>query len=121
MGTGERWGRGKGGDGGEGGDGGKVGTGKGKERKTRRKIRVKKASFLNMAPSLRILPLLWLVRYFYLANAMCPVPKCLEVLWRCNLAQGKTVRLAAKYGTMLNTCKHNNTNETKHIHHVHCS
>ena len=113
--TGGRWGRAKG------GDEGKVGTGKGKERKTRRKIRVEKASFLNMAPSLRILPLLWLVRYFYLANAMCPVPKCLEVLWRCNLAQGKTVRLAAKYGTMLNTCNHDNTNETTHTHFVHCS
>ena len=39
MGTGGRWVRGKG------GDGGKVGKGKGKERKTRRKIRAKKVSF----------------------------------------------------------------------------
>ena len=110
MGKGERWGRGEGGDGkGEGTENEEKNSGQ--EGKFSKTLRHPYAYF----------PLLWLVRYFYLANAMCPVPKCLEVLWRCNLAQGKTVRLAAKYGTMLNTCNHNNTNETTHIHFVHCS
>lgn len=109
VGTGGRWVRGKGGDGeGEGTENQEKNSGQEGE------FSKHGAILTHTSPSL-------VGTIFYLPNAMCPVPKCLEVLWRCNLVQGKTVRLAAKYGTMLNTCNHNNTNETTHIHHVHCS